>query len=119
MTDRELLEMAAKAIGHGVEWVKVKLDDEPEPRIIGLDSNPYWFNWPRWNPLVNDGDALRLALSLNMLVMCDIYTCTVKCRGVTCKEAYSGNEHGLNTASAAMPAVRRAIVRAAAEGVPP
>lgn len=39
MTDRELLEMAAKAVGR-----------------------PVW----AWNPLDDDGDALRLAVKLNL-----------------------------------------------------
>jgi len=63
-TDRELLELAAKAIGRGLEWVSVRLDDVAEPRLT--DSNPFWFNWPRWNPLADDGDAFRLAVRLNI-----------------------------------------------------
>lgn len=56
MTDRELLEAAAKADGHGVEF-----DD-----VSGLT---YWgdrFTGLLWNPLHNDGDALRLAVKLGI-----------------------------------------------------
>ena len=56
MTDRELLEMAAKAAGHS----EVSFEDGVEARING------W--WSPWNPLTDDGDALRLAVSLNLCV---------------------------------------------------
>ena len=48
-SDRELLEMAAKAAG--IECVT--------PTMIDHDQ---------WNPLTDDGDALRLAVSLNLCV---------------------------------------------------
>jgi len=56
MSDRELLEMAAKAIG-----LDVYFRDEQSNMPITVEKN-----WP-WNPLENDGDALRLAglLSIN------------------------------------------------------
>ena len=47
MTDRELLELAAKAAG--IEDISYYLDDF------------------LWNPLTDDGDALRLAVKLNLL----------------------------------------------------
>ncbi len=47
-TDRELLELAAKAIGLGGCTIKVGRKN--------------------WNPLSDDGDALRLAVKLNLLV---------------------------------------------------
>jgi hypothetical protein len=49
MTDRELLEAAAKAAG---EW------PSPEPFEHVLD---------RWNPLTNSGDAFELAVKLDLL----------------------------------------------------
>lgn len=49
MTDRELLEWAARAAGI-------------DPHFAGP-------NTPRaWNPLTDDGDALRLAVALRMLI---------------------------------------------------
>jgi len=49
MTDRKLLEDAAKAVGGGA-W------------------HPLTHDTPngRWNPLTDDGDALRLAVKLNL-----------------------------------------------------
>ena len=61
MTDRELLEMAAKAVGltgYIYEWV-----DGPTFVIPG--ENPVYFN-----PLKDDGDALRLAVKLNIEFAC-------------------------------------------------
>ena len=59
MNDRELLEMAAKAAGYTLE------DDS--------DVNGEWWPWcvelkDHWHPLVDDGDALRLATKLNLLI---------------------------------------------------
>jgi hypothetical protein len=49
MTDRELLEAAAKAAGLDLRWQ----DERPH---IGD-----WLARKWWNPLTDDGDALRLA----------------------------------------------------------
>ena len=49
MTDKELLELAAKAAGIEINWFKWE-------RLTG-----------QWNPLVDDGDALRLAVKLKLL----------------------------------------------------
>jgi hypothetical protein len=54
VSDRELLELAAKAAGidaHVTEWSSTVEDDE------GDYLKP-------WNPLTDDGDALRLAVEL-------------------------------------------------------
>lgn len=47
MTDRKLLELAAKAAG--IEHV-----------------TPSMIEWGQWNPLTDDGDALRLAVTLHI-----------------------------------------------------
>ncbi len=54
MTDRELLELAAKAAGHEVRVVLANGDID-----IGLQH-------AAWNPLTDDGDALRLAVKLRI-----------------------------------------------------
>ncbi len=98
MNDRELLEMAAKAAGitgitrdGGIELSK----DHAKP--------PY--DWRMWNPLSDDGDALRLAVALRMDIR--IYGTDVRvfCCGVTVLEGPPDF----------CAATRRAIVRAAAE----
>lgn len=101
MTDRELLEAAAKAAGLPIgKWVESWSD---EPGVVG-----FWLDGDNWNPLTDDGDALRLAVKLNMMI--DFIQ-----RGymvglvVAVSEARSFYEYGFTAA-----ATRRAIVRAAA-----
>ena len=95
-TDRELLEAAARAAGIRGLWVDVGLN-------IGSDANPII-----WNPLTDDGDALRLAVRLRMTVKVTDYGA----------EAYKDNLFWLVTFDEDITvetATRRAIVRAAAE----
>lgn len=91
MNDRELLELAAKAAG---EW--------PSPE-------PFEHVMARWNPLTDDGDALRLAVKLRMRLQVDDYGAAARIgdngRWWGCEaHLYGGIED----------ATRRAIVRAAA-----
>ena len=86
MTDRELLELAAKAAGY---------NQKTEPA-----------HWLNWNPLIDDGDALRLAVKLKM----DIEQSTDGVEIVIGLDFWF--EHHNDDPYAA---TRRAIVRAAAE----
>ena len=63
MNDRELLEFAAKAAGIHIEmWTPSKQVGEHAPMaLVGKDLMP-------WNPLTDDGDALRLAVKLGLSV---------------------------------------------------
>lgn len=54
MTDIELLELAAKAEGRKTERIAGKLWVEKDTL--------------EWNPLTNDGDALRLAVKLRLML---------------------------------------------------
>ena len=61
-TDRELLELAAKAAG-----MEFSMDREPiHPQRIGLTDYIPHANGEPWNPLTDDGDALRLAVRLRL-----------------------------------------------------
>ncbi len=61
MTDRELLELAAKAAGFtDAEWAA------EQASICTVQAGKGF--QPFWNPLRDDGDALRLAVKLEMLV---------------------------------------------------
>ena len=55
MSDRELLELAAKAAG-------LRMHDGTHAWMEGPSQ------WVRWNPLTDDGDALRLAVQLRLNV---------------------------------------------------
>ncbi len=59
MTDRELLEAAAKAAGINYEYG------------IGIRSHDDFNEFVFWNPLIDDGDALRLAVKLGLRVGTD------------------------------------------------
>ena len=94
MTDREMLEMAAKAAG-----LHVKVASN-SGRGLKVHGNCNW-----WNPLTDDGDALRLAVRLHMQVSVTTESCraeTLPCLGVRV------NDSDENLAT------RRAVVMAAA-----
>lgn len=59
MSDRELLELAAKAAGYTLEDY-FDAHDKYWPWCVELGDN--------WCPLTDDGDALRLAVKLRMRV---------------------------------------------------
>ena len=72
MTDRELLEMAAKAAGITIKPVEIKnVEFAGDDRFIGYSTDPH--EWLRgwFNPLTDDGDALRLAYALGMQLNLD------------------------------------------------
>lgn len=108
MTDRELLELAAKAAG--IEWYGMAGDDN--------DSCAYFDIGPdevvKWNPLRDDGDALRLAVKVGMNL-------ALVLAGFSVAAAHF-SEQGVPASEVVEPhnsdpcaATRRAIVRAAAE----
>jgi hypothetical protein len=67
MTDRELLEAAARAAGIDLQTKTIfGRGAEPGFYLIADGAAPIWF-W--WNPLTDDGDALRLAGRLEMDIM--------------------------------------------------
>ncbi len=60
MTDKQLIQLAAKAAGLKIDWdVVLDCDDYSQYRITG--THDYW------NPLFDDGDALRLAVATGVL----------------------------------------------------
>ena len=111
-TDRELLELAANATCLEWKWVKCpNYDDFEVPGMHLFDSINGASYWSAWNPLTNDGDALRLAVKLELLI--HIETCYYV--EVTKDEIYSIEHIGNDGKGCLYAATRRAIVRAAAE----
>lgn len=106
MTDRELLELAAKAAG--IELVATK------------EGFPLWaVGQGLWSPLTDDGDALRLAVKLGLAISIDAveqetwaHHDQVMLGSREWWPAHPTTEHGNEDMYAA---TRRAIVRAAAE----
>lgn len=101
MSDRKMLKLAAKAAGYKVEY-----DDIEERWYIEGKPGSLRYTWPRWDPLTDDGDALRLAVKTMLLVDCDgEYSFASLCEMEIIETC--GDD--------ACAATRRAIVRAAAE----
>ena len=105
MTDRELLELAAKAAGRKV----FSYIDDP---IFGSGINDGETDSGLWNPLEDDGDALRLAVKLAM----DVHVSAGDGIRYTFVASQYSDDCGLTESHGDCPcaATRRAIVRAAA-----
>jgi hypothetical protein len=102
-TDRELMDLAAKAAGAKM----TDYSDNTPDHWIFPNAHGYWV---RWSPLEDDGDALRLAVKLGLKV--EIYSRRME--PFTRVPVVIGGveeEHRDNP----FKATRRAIVRAAAE----
>jgi len=114
MTDREMLELAARAAGYDFG----EYGGRPARQVTTKIGTA----WIYWNPLTDDGDALRLAVKLGLhITQYPIYdepkhsaiakksarllddTCVDTCVGI---EVYDSDPYA---------ATRRAITRAAAE----
>lgn len=70
MTDRELLELAAKAAGYEIVGIAHKFI------VQGIDEDDLLVANDRggdsvWNPITDDGDALRLAAKLRLTIRQD------------------------------------------------
>ena len=110
MTDRELLELAAKAAG----FETIKYQDEKINPVLNIRYGfleAIWNGDNYWNPMTDDGDALRLAVKLEMFLEIHQSVTTAdigigKNEWVTCAEKHGNDPYA---------ATRRAIVRAAAE----
>lgn len=92
--EQKLLELAAKVAGMELKFMVGK----------------FWDGLIEWNPLTDDGDALRLAVKLNMHIQCDFDFLECPCvivYGDWTSQTEKGNDP--------YAATRRAIVKAAAE----
>ena len=107
MTDRELLELAAKA-------ANIELWHE-DVFTKGLTQKISQSGILCWNPLTDDGDALRLAVKLRLIIdpVAETLDGTGPCAAVWCKpkRRYIMEPFGDDPYAA----TRRAITRAAAQ----
>jgi hypothetical protein len=105
-TDRELLELAAKAAGKPIRW-----DGD-----VCVLIDPDWSSdkCSAWNPLTDDGDALRLAVKLGIAIQ--LHPAWIYARAVMPNDHYQWMEitEGWGNTKDPNAATRRAIVRAAA-----
>ena len=108
MNDRELFDYAAKAAGIDLIFI----GNEPYEVTEDWSGDPNESPQQRevcWNPIIDDGDALRLAVKLELQVRINDYDTMVGTRlplHITCAEKHNNDPYA---------ATRRAIVRAAAE----
>jgi hypothetical protein len=109
MTDRELLELAAKAAG----WYR------PAPGALAIPEDvPVTFTilGKKWNPLTDDGDALRL---LTQMPFRKLYVSEIGATVYWLKDGgphrWKCDEYASEHGGDLNAATRRAIVRAAAE----
>ncbi|MBR8141168.1 hypothetical protein KDW46_02185 [Burkholderia vietnamiensis] len=114
MTDRELLELAAKASGFSFD--KYVSGSSPEDFHYGLNSGLLKIDRDRldavlWNPLLDDGDALRLAVKLSMQLDISASGCLVYLSNSAAPIGICAYSETRDIEAA----TRRAIVRAAAE----
>ena len=107
MSDKELLELAAKAVGMHVKAQRVDADDKFTHLVVGQKFKPEKIDW---NPLTDDGDALRLAVKLRIKHERHINQPYVAAWAPDIVGRFEESE-----GSDPCAATRRAIVRAAAE----
>ncbi len=124
MSDRELLELAAKASGIDIYWRPCASDvgDFEMLDFYGpfVKRSGIFFE-DKWNPLTDDGDALRLAVKLAQIDPTtkdrrgtSFFCMSINAAGSPHVAASSGEALEL-VVSDAFAATRRAIVRAAAQ----
>lgn len=117
MTDREMLELAAKAYGFGADSGGFIWTCSEYPR--GTNKSGALWNYKGWretaelwNPLTDDGDALRLAAKLSMRIDTCVKTGCAARYGIDCENVIYV---GISSDNGLLKATRRAIVRAAAQ----
>ena len=99
MTDKELLELAAKAAGY--EY----------PDFNSVNGSAFWVPmYGFWNPLTDDGDAMRLAVKLGLALVVGNVNDYIAVQSERLPEVIHSDKTDDPYA-----ATRRAIVRAAAE----
>lgn len=114
MTDKELLELAAKAAGYDISHPMNAERQEMIPPVMGfvtyLDGE---LQSTLWNPLDDDGQALRLVVKLELHVLSvnlENFYSYVECTASRILEKFLED----TSKSCRYAATRRAIVRAAA-----
>lgn len=110
MNDKELLELAAKAAG------LTNLSYCPVWKCMAeYDEHGVFYKWKTyWNPLRDDREALLLVVSLDLDIEHGVTLTGAKVVTVSCEEMFSGCCEWV-TGQDPLTAIRRAIVRAAAE----
>lgn len=106
MTDRELLELAAKAAG-----IKTRKPHYTDALMVEKNTGGC-IAVVSWNPLIDDGDALRLAVYLSINIQIAAKEASIVAATAPGGERMIERTIGLGDAA---EATRLAITRAAAE----
>jgi hypothetical protein len=118
MSDRELLELAAKAAGYKIQGDVDYMIAQPGHLKGGYVIRNDRGGDSCWNPLTDDGDALRLAVKLNLFIF-HSWTYAkgedIPYANVVVDNAEQKVPSGEIKGNDPYAATRRAIVRAAAE----
>ena len=111
MTDRELLELAAKAAGiKYTGW-----SDKGDHWYEGISFNDENDCLQCWNPLTDDGDAMRLAVKLRMRIATPTSDADCAIAGIGDVRGVHIKKYSEDDITDIYEATRRAIVLAAAE----
>ncbi len=113
MTDKELLELAAKAAEMQIVGEVNKMIAQPDHRTGGFVIRNDRGGDFCWNPLTDDGDALRLAVKCSIDFWFDDDCHVVGTTFMVGDVGYNTEESWRNGDK--LEATRRAITRAAAE----
>ena len=105
MTDKQLLELAARACGIKLNWHNGYSVD-----VTGWHPMNNIHGAKEWNPLIDDGDALRIAVKLSMGISIPLANKRTDVCTFGRPTANQIEGHGSDPCAA----TRRAIVRAAA-----
>ena len=108
MTDRELLELAAKAAGYSTTHY---FDGE----FMGASRYEFCDGPQGWNPLTDDGDAMRLAVKLRMRIATPTSDADCAIAGIGDVRGVHIKKYSEDDITDIYEATRRAIVLAAAE----
>ena len=108
MTDQELLRLAALAAGYELKWSNEWPGGGCFMRRVVPEPEHPGSKWVPWRPLNDDGDALRLAVALELYLNLGAFGTIIYLKNGKLEEI---GDDGCD----AMALCRRAIVRAAAE----
>ena len=111
MTDKELLELAAKAAGIKIVGLVSKMIAQPDHKNGGFVVSNEFGGDSCWNPLTDDGDAFRLAVTIGTNYKWGGFDVEIRNSSSGARNFCYVEKHGKDPYAA----TRRAIVRAAAE----
>ena len=112
-TDKELLEMAARASGIEVRWTDQDIYRGSFLRRVVPKPDVPCSEWIYWRPLIEPGDALCLAVKLDIHIK--RYSGATTAQELCAIESHTEHDHWAQNGNDPMLSTCRAIVICAAE----